>query len=59
MYIALADENAHYIPRISIQDIFRQFETAVTFQSYANICLKMDCIYFSLTNMYKFNSYDT
>lgn len=39
MYIALADENVqHYIPRISIQDIFRQFETAITFQqSYANI----------------------
>lgn len=33
MYIALADENVqHHIPRIGIQDIFRQFETAVTFQ---------------------------
>lgn len=40
MYIASADENVqHHIPQINIQDIFRQFETAVTFQqSYANIC---------------------
>lgn len=33
MYIDLVDENVqHHIPRIGIQDIFRQFETAVTFQ---------------------------
>lgn len=39
MYIALADENVqHYIPWISSRDIFRQFETTVTFQqSYASI----------------------